>query len=144
MIAYADSSFLLSSVILDANSSEAQRYLQHSRPVLPYTLLHELEVANALELAVFRQRLTSQQVAEAALALRDDLENGRLTVTTIRWPAVFRRAQRLSKLHTRTTGARSLDVLHIAAAISLHSEQFASFDKRQRALAALAGLVVVP
>ena len=40
-------------------------------------------------------------------------------------------------------GARSLDVLHVAAAVTTQSEQFGSLDQRQKVLARKAGLKVV-
>jgi predicted nucleic acid-binding protein len=43
-----------------------------------------------------------------------------------------------------TTGTRSLDVLHIAAAKAGRAVEFLSFDARQRALAALVGLRLAP
>jgi hypothetical protein len=41
-------------------------------------------------------------------------------------------------------GVRSLDILHVAIAMSLGARTFLSFDDRQRALATRAGLTVVP
>lgn len=47
---------------------------------------------------------------------------------------------RLSALHTEELGVRSVDILHVAAALVLGLEVFLTFDTRQRALARLAGL----
>jgi predicted nucleic acid-binding protein len=59
------------------------------------------------------------------------------------WPEAFRRAAEMSLTHASATGARSLDVLHVAIAKLLGLQHFASFDTRQRALAALVGLTIV-
>ena len=48
--------------------------------------------------------------------------------------------ERLSALHSEKLGTRSLDVLHVGAALSLGCKTFLSFDKRQVALARNAGL----
>lgn len=48
--------------------------------------------------------------------------------------------ERLSALHSEKLGTRSLDILHVAIALSLGCETFLSFDKRQIALAKKAGL----
>jgi hypothetical protein len=51
-------------------------------------------------------------------------------------------AERLSALHSETLGTRSLDILHVAAALVLGSSEFLTFDARQAALAKAAGLKV--
>ena len=60
----------------------------------------------------------------------------------VKWLGAFRLAARLSEPRSATTGARSLDILHVAAAKSLRAVEFVSFDTRQRALALTAGLRV--
>jgi hypothetical protein len=65
-------------------------------------------------------------------------------VRRLKWPVAFRRAARLSELHSATTGTRSLDILHVAAAKSLRAVEFISFDGRQRALASAIGFKVAP
>jgi predicted nucleic acid-binding protein len=44
---------------------------------------------------------------------------------------------------TARIGTRSLDLIHVAAAIVLRADVFHTFDDRQRKLAGAAGLVVV-
>jgi len=137
---YADSSFLVSCYLVDANTSQATAFLLTHNASLPFTALHELEVRNALRLGVFREVLTSDQAQAAASAIDDDLRSGRLVRTSLRWSDVFRSASRLSARHAATTGTRSLDILHIASAKALRLKTLASFDARQRALGTLAGL----
>lgn len=103
-----------------------------------------LEARNAFELGVFRGLLTTADVAAAWANLETDLRSARLIRATVKWPAAFRRAARLSELHSATTGTRSLDIFHVAAAKSLRAVEFISFDGRQRALASATGLIVVP
>jgi predicted nucleic acid-binding protein len=55
---------------------------------------------------------------------------------------VVREAERLSALHSEKLGTRSLDILHVAAALVLGAAEFHSFDGRQAALARAAGLRV--
>lgn len=139
MRVYADSSFLVSCYLVDANTSLAKAYLDAHDIPLPFTALHELEVRNALRLGVFRGVLIEEQAKAAIANLDSDLRAGRLVRTTVKWPVVFRLASRLSEQHAVTTGTRSLDILHVAAAKALRLKEFASFDSRQRALAAAAG-----
>ena len=58
--------------------------------------------------------------------------------------AMFHRAEGLSAKYAAETGARSLDILHVAAAVELDADAFASFDERQRAMARKAGLKLLP
>jgi hypothetical protein len=141
---YADSSFLVSCYLLDANTALAKAYLSGVTVPLAWTSLHALEVRNAFELGVFRGLLTAAQVTAAWANLEKDLRRSRLMRTTIKWPPAFRRAGRLSERHSATIGTRSLDILHVAAAKSVRATEFISFDWRQRSLALAAGLKVAP
>jgi hypothetical protein len=101
--------------------------------------LHALEVRNAFELGVFRGLLTTPEAASAWANLESDLKVGRLIRATVKWPAALRRATRLSERYSASTGTRSLDVLHIAAAQSARALEFITFDVRQRTLASAVG-----
>lgn len=140
MTHYADSSFLVSCYVLDANTKTATAYLSRLSAPLAWTALHALEVRNAFELGVFRGLLTTADVAAALANLESDLRSGRLVRATVRWPTAFRRAARLSELHSATTGTRSLDMLHVAAAKSVRSVEFISFDGASVHLQALLDL----
>jgi predicted nucleic acid-binding protein len=48
----------------------------------------------------------------------------------------------LSKKHSATIGSRSLDILHVASALSINADRFLTFDDRQTRLAELAGLTI--
>lgn len=140
MRVYADSSFLVSCYLLDANTPQAKAFLSSHSDPLPFTALHELEVRNAIQLGVFRRVVTADQARAALAAIEGDMHEGRLVRASVKWPTAFRAASRLSALHTASTGARSLDILHLSAAKSLRCKELASFDSRQLALGALAKL----
>jgi predicted nucleic acid-binding protein len=144
MVEYADTSFLVSSYLLDSHTSEAMAYVQSTTPTFVFTALHDLEVRCAFEQSVFRQMLSTQQAASARQQLVADVSAGRLTAVDVRWRTIFRLASALAQRYSAATGARSLDVLHVAVARSLRLRRFASFDLRQRALASAAGMTVVP
>jgi len=59
------------------------------------------------------------------------------------WAEIFRYAIDLSKNHTKNTGSRSLDILHVASALSMKAGRFLTLDTRQSKLASLAGLKIV-
>jgi predicted nucleic acid-binding protein len=141
---YADSSFLVSCYLLDANTARAKNYLGRLGAPLVFTSLQALEVGNAFELGVFRRLFSGADAAAARANLELDLRSGRLVKTAVNWPLVFRVASALSKRHSSSAGTRSMDILHVAAARALRASEFISFDSRQRVLATALGLKVAP
>jgi hypothetical protein len=69
-----------------------------------------------------------------------DLATGNLAETPLIWPEILKFADALGEKHTSTLGARTLDLLHVAAAFSLKAKTFLTFDRRQFALARASGL----
>ena len=63
-------------------------------------------------------------------------------MTSIRLVSVFIHAIEVSKKHSAGIGSRSLDILHVASALSINADRFLTFDGRQTKLAALAGLKI--
>ncbi|OPL11765.1 MAG: hypothetical protein AVO38_15545 [delta proteobacterium ML8_D] len=61
----------------------------------------------------------------------------------IDWTEIFYHAVGLSKTHTQKTGSRSLDMLHVASALSINAERFMTCDDKQSELAAIAGLRII-
>ena len=141
---YADSSFLVSCYVSDANTPRAKAYLLQAGESLVFTAWHALEVRNAFKLGVFRGLFAAADANAAWANLETDMRSGRLTKKSVNWPVVLRVAARFSKRHSATVGTRSLDILHIAAAKALRAVEFVSFDGRQKTLAAMVGLKVAP
>ena len=141
---YADSSFLVSCYIVDANTAQAKAWLTRTGARITLTGLHALEVGNAFRLGVFRGLFSPADAAAAWANVECDLRAGRLTKRPVNWPLAFRVGARLSKAYSTTTGTRSLDVLHVAIAKTLRANELVSFDLRQRALASAIGFAVTP
>jgi predicted nucleic acid-binding protein len=137
--AYADTSFLVSLYAPDANSVRAASQMNSATLPILLTPLGELELLNALELRRFRRELNSKEVRAARAAFRKDLRSGIFDLKPLS-PAVYERAKLLSRRRTSRLGARSLDILHVAAAIVLHANPFYSFDLNQSKLARAEGL----
>jgi predicted nucleic acid-binding protein len=132
--AYADPSFLVSLYVLDANSALAAARMKRAKLPLVLTSLGELELVNAISLRVFRKEI-KPSVAKSALALlRKDLESGVLMVRPLP-VATFERAKQLARKRTPRLGTRSLDILHVAAALVLQASGFYTFDARRAKLA---------
>jgi len=139
---YADSSFLFSYYSSDANSTRADAWRQLHPDPLPLSAVHCLELHNAFELAVFQNRISSTQAKDLWHQIEHDLTATLLTDVTIILSELFDRAESLAELHTAQTGARSLDILHVASAQMLAAEEIVTFDIRQAALSARVGLRV--
>jgi predicted nucleic acid-binding protein len=133
--AYADTSFLFSVYLRDANTVRAKLLLRGLTAPLPQTAFHRLELRNAISLAVFQKRLTAAEATMAWMDVEADLRDSRLSPFLPNWASVFAKAEEVARLHTPTTGNRSLDVLHIAAAVVMGMTDFLTFDTRQALLA---------
>lgn len=139
---YADTSFLVSLYVQDANSARATTEVKKLLPLL-LTPVAEHELRNAIRLCVFRRQITAGQRDSALQELAQDVSAGVLHPAPLDWPKAFQHAETLGRHHTETIGARGMDVLHVAAALALRARKFVTFDERQRQLARLAGLEVV-
>jgi predicted nucleic acid-binding protein len=137
---YADTSFLFSYYSTEGNSTRADMWRQANAVPLPLTVLHRLELRNALELAAFQQRSTPAEAAAAWNTVEIDLAAGLLVESSIPLAELYQDAEKLAVSHTAATGARSLDILHVAAAQKLGADEFVTFDQRQTTLARRIGL----
>jgi hypothetical protein len=150
---YADSSFILRLVTGELDSPETvAEYRRLGSPKLFFLPLHALEVRNAILQRAFHQRRSissgqRQHVArerDTALARLEHLLAPRaLLDVTLDMDAAITRAANLATAHTERLGARAVDLLHIASALTLESELFLTTDARQMHLAKAEGLKVV-
>ena len=143
MKTYADTSFLFSLYATDANSARADAWRQANPAPLPFTAFHRLELRNALSLTLFQQRLTQQEIQAAWQEVENDCAAGLLIARGGLWHHVLVDAQTYALNHTPTTGCRTLDVLHVAAAKLMGTTEFCTFDARQSTLAGQVGLAAV-
>lgn len=131
---YADSSFLVSLYIPDANSESALRTMRASSGDRLVIALCELEVVNALGLRVFRQQASQVEANSALIDFEKDLQDGLFQLRALPERA-FERARQLSQQTTPKLGTRTADLLHVAAALELGVDCLYSFDQQQRKLA---------
>lgn len=137
---YADTSFLFSLVLYDANTAAVIAYLKGHPVSLGFTPWQRCELQNAIRLSVWRGNCDAAAAKRALERITADVAAGNLTETPLVWPEVLRIADELSEKHTAALGVRSLDLLHVAAAVSLDAKPFLTCDDRQLALARVAGL----
>ena len=145
MSVYADTSFLYSLYVQQAHSAKAAAYMAAAHDgALPLTTLGRFELLNAIRLSVFRQQLNPRVAATDVLTIKADIESGVLEVISCDWAAVHAEAERLSAGHTAEGVHRSMDILHVATALSMDAREFLSFDGKQTRLASAEGLTVKP
>ena len=77
-------------------------------------------------------------------AFGQDIAAGRWQRPGYTVAAVEQKAEELSAGHAATLGCRTLDIIHVAAALVIGTKEFVTFDGRQGALARQAGLSVKP
>ncbi len=134
MNVYLDASFLVSLYSTDVNSSTAVGTLQSSDAMLIISELAGLEVANALELRVFRKEITAEQATTSWRNLAKDLDSGVFQLRPMP-EGSFVRATQIARQTTARLGTRTADLLHVTAALAMDCERLYSFDDRQRKLA---------
>ena len=146
---YADTSFLVKLLSDEPSGAEAvAEYRRMNRPRLFYLPLHALEVENAIRYRAFHERRIRPasdrtqivREREASLArVYQFLKRGALDEITLDMDPAMDRARELSARHSEKTGARAIDLLHVACALLLESEVFLTSDHRQAALAKAEG-----
>ncbi len=139
---YADTSFLASAYGLDDHTAEARRFVETHQPRLPLGFLHWPELAKAFW-------TSHPENAEKLWAwVGEDLAGQKkLYPLELEPDQVARRAAGLIISYCpRWRKLRSLDALHVAAAVAGGFKTFVSFDVRsfQRVLAATQKLKVWP
>lgn len=142
MKAYADTGLLCSLYSPDAHTAAVVARMKKADAALPIVWLHQLELRNALRLRVFRREISGAQKEASLNLFLADLAAGSLIPADVEMADVSREAERLSASYSEKLGTRSLDILHVAAALVLGAREFWTYDQRQAALAKAAGLKV--
>jgi predicted nucleic acid-binding protein len=140
--AYFDTGVLLKSYVTEKNSAVADALILQAAVPIPFTHFHEIELRTALRLKRGRGEITDAELKGALRSLQEDIDAGRLKKPAYDLPDVFHKAEELSAKHAAITLSRSLDILHVAAAVVIGAKNFVTFDARQAALATRAGLKV--
>lgn len=140
-MSYADTSFLASVYLNDKHSAAAENYLKQNQPRLPFSFLHWPELAKAVTAA------SPQAEADWAEIKTDIMAGKKLFVAALDAERVGRRAAGLMRnFYPRWKSLRSLDAMHVAAAVEGGFKTFLSFDTNsyQRVLARTQKLKVWP
>lgn len=143
MSLYYDSGVLVKLYVREELSDTVIQFLQQRGEIVIVNSLHELEIRNALRLKRFRNEIDGEQLAASMNMIAGDLAGMRLIRCEFSWQAVCERAERLSAAATTRIGVRTIDLLHVAAALDRSASGLVSLDRRQRAAADAAGLDIV-
>ena len=137
---YADSSFISSVYLPDCHTAQAREFVDSHRPRLPFIFLHWPEVAGT----IWKHSPLAEPIWER---LKNDIADGKFLSPELDAEAVSRRAAGLMvHFSPRWKKLRSLDAMHVSAAVEGGFKTFLSFDTNsfQRTLAASQKLKVWP
>ena len=144
MSAYADTGFIVSLYLEESTSPAADAVFASLDSALPLTALGFLELRNAFNLAIVRGRITEAERDRLWAKFTEQCEAGVFENHFVDAESLHRLARELSDRYTPIHAARSLDLLHVAAALLLNAREFLTFDERQRRVAQAEGLQVRP
>jgi predicted nucleic acid-binding protein len=144
-LTYADSGFVVSLYLTtEGTSARARSEVKRAgRPVL-LSPLSLLEIRNALNFGINRSEITSDQRDAVLAEIDTQIEAGFFRLVEASQSSIYTKAQELSNKHTPTIATRSLDLMHLAAALLSAARTFLTFDKRQAKAAAAEALFVKP
>jgi predicted nucleic acid-binding protein len=135
---YADSSFVVSLYLPDEHTPKVER-LMRENPQLFLTPLHRAEWAHAIAFQIFQRRISAAESDGLYKLFEKDRKAGAWFEAAVPETA-FDLAVDLARRHASEIACRTLDTLHVAAALELHADDFWTFDRRQANLAKAVGL----
>jgi predicted nucleic acid-binding protein len=136
---YADTSFFVSIYIPDRHSSRTEQLLS-GKPRVWLTSFHRAEWAHAIAQHLFRKELSPIEARRVKAEFERDRRSG-LWLEVNLPDSAWEICADLANRHGSRLGCRTLDSLHVAAALELEAEVFWTFDERQARLAKMAGLL---
>jgi predicted nucleic acid-binding protein len=139
---YIDTSVIVKLYFKEDYSREASDWLKANNEAIPLTKFHEIEFINAIQLKQFRNEIKQEESDNILSKLEEHEKRGIFFRPLLDWSAVFNNAISISRKHTSVTGSRSLDILHVAAALTISTDRFLTLDEKQSNLAANAGLKI--
>lgn len=144
MSAYADTGFVVSLYKVETTSASAAATMQGLTGPVWLSPLVELEFRNAMQLAVFRGEISAGAAGQKWTLFQGDIGHGVHAIRPVPQAVWFARAGELADRYSARLGTRSLDLMHVAAALLLGAGEFLSFDHRQRDVAAGEGIRLLP
>jgi predicted nucleic acid-binding protein len=143
-VLYADTSFLVSLLLDDANSTAARSTLATLDSPLGISPLGRLEFRNAVWQRVGRKGLKEGEASKLFRRFEARFSKGYFLDLPVHTADVWEKANAISDRYTAALGLRSLDIWHIAFAIVCGAESVCTFDTRMSEVAKAEGLEVIP
>jgi predicted nucleic acid-binding protein len=137
-----DTGVIVKLYIKEAFSQDVSNWIRANNEAIPLTLFHDLEFNNAIQFKRFRSEITSEEANSIASKREEHEKKGRYYRPSMNWTDMFQCAIDLSQKHTRAIGSRSLDIIHIASALTMKADRFLTLDEKQMQLAHLVGLII--
>lgn len=135
---YADTSFLVALYLpIDNHSLKANDWMIHHAQSLPLSPFGRLELRSALRQRSARESCSSELVREVFRQIDTDLKDRFLVHYPLDMGDAFRKADDFSE---KVPKSRTLDLIHVAAAVQAKAKIFLTFDEQQSVLAKAVGL----
>ena len=142
---YCDTSFLGALYLPEDVFEPAARHITANWDTsIPFPWLTEIELCNAVYRGLGRKLYTKGTCSAILRQISTDKAAGILLPRELDSAALLKGAMDLAKQFTATHQCRTLDILHVVAALEFKANTMASFDNRQRQLAASVGLILLP
>lgn len=142
---YADSGFVVSLYRpTESLSRIARREIKRASTPVLLSPLSLLEIRNALNIAIARDEIGMAERDAVMAEIDRQISTGFFQMAQVSQAAIYARAEELSDRHTPARFTRSLDLMHVAAALLCKASIFLSTDARQKKVAEAEGLKVRP
>ena len=142
---YGDTSFLIAVYRQgDSFHATAIKLAAELRQPIALTLLGELELHNGVHRCLAAKIIDQREHDAILRQISDDEVDGILLRQAVDQVELYAHARNLSKKFTQEISARSLDILHVAAARLLRASPFISFDAKHRLLVQKTGMSLLP
>jgi predicted nucleic acid-binding protein len=136
---YVDTSALIKRYITEANSDEFDAFFMARTP-LAISRLTLVEMRCALARRHRNNEITALLEEQAMDEVRTDIQDGALTVHPINDDQVVHALHLIEQVAPRPL--RTLDALHLSAALRINAHEFATADKNQAAAAQALGMTI--
>lgn len=142
MKSYADTGVLVSLYLVEQTTQRAIAEISRVRSPLPVLSLGVLEFHNALNFALNRKRISMAERDQIKKRFETQFQEGFFVPLAIPSVSLYKKAHELSDRYTPVSATRTLDLLHVAAALLNGADEMITFDERQRQVARSEGLKV--
>ncbi len=140
---YFDTAILLKLYLPEKESHLAEQRFNEVGKGVVFTELHRTEMISVILRHLREKNIDEQQCGGVLADIEADIADGVFVMPSVQWDDVFACAQRIATENPHVP-CRTLDLLHVAVALSLNATELCSTDKKQIGMAVAAGLQIIP